>query len=63
MKLARFAVGDGAHLGLVDGDRIYDLTAAGLPFATMLALVEAGRPVSTRCARSPGMRLPRRWRR
>jgi 2-keto-4-pentenoate hydratase/2-oxohepta-3-ene-1,7-dioic acid hydratase in catechol pathway len=42
MKLARFSVGDGVHLGLVDGDRIADLTAAGLPFATMLALVEAG---------------------
>ncbi|WP_206243670.1 fumarylacetoacetate hydrolase family protein [Novosphingobium terrae] len=42
MKLARFAVGDGVHLGLVDGDRIADLTAAGLPFATMLALIEAG---------------------
>lgn len=42
MKLARFDNGDGAKLGLVDRETIVDLSAGGLPFATMAALITAG---------------------
>lgn len=42
MKLARFEAGEGVRLGAVEGDEIADLTGAGLPYATMLALVAAG---------------------
>ena len=42
MKLARFENGDGPRLGLVQGDRIVDLTAGGLSFATMNALIVGG---------------------
>lgn len=42
MKLARFEAGEGVRLGVVEGDEIADLTGAGLPYPTMLALVAAG---------------------
>lgn len=42
MKLARFEAGEGVRLGAVEGDEIADLTCAGLPYPTMLALVAAG---------------------
>jgi len=42
MKLARFEAGEGVRLGAVEGDAIADLTGAGLPYSTMLALVAAG---------------------
>ena len=42
MKLARFEAGEGVRLGAVEGDEIADLTGAGLPYSTMLALVAAG---------------------
>ncbi|MEA1672822.1 fumarylacetoacetate hydrolase family protein [Nitrospirillum sp. BR 11163] len=42
MKLARFDKGDGPRLGLVDGEKIIDLTSGGLPFGTMTALIAAG---------------------
>lgn len=42
MKLARFEAGEGVRLGAVEGDEIADLTGAGLPYPTMLALVAAG---------------------
>lgn len=42
MKLARYEAADGVRLGAVEGDEIADLTGAGLPYATMLALVAAG---------------------
>ncbi len=42
MKLARYEAADGVRLGAVEKDEIADLTGAGLPYATMLALVAAG---------------------
>lgn len=42
MRLARFEVQDAVRLGLVEGDDIVDLTAAGLPYASMEELVETG---------------------
>jgi 2-keto-4-pentenoate hydratase/2-oxohepta-3-ene-1,7-dioic acid hydratase in catechol pathway len=42
MKLIRFDAGQGVRLGLVEADEVLDLTAAGLPYVTMLALIEAG---------------------
>jgi 2-keto-4-pentenoate hydratase/2-oxohepta-3-ene-1,7-dioic acid hydratase in catechol pathway len=42
MKLARFATESGPRLGLVRGDEIADLTAAGLPFGSLDDVVRAG---------------------
>lgn len=42
MKLARYEAAEGVRLGAVEGDEIADLTGAGLPYSTMLALVSAG---------------------
>ena len=60
MKLARFEGGEGVRLGAVEGDEIADLTDAGIPYATMLALVAAGeagvaaaREALARAARAP----------
>ena len=44
MKLARFDAGQGARIGAVEDDHIADLSAAGLPYATMISLIEAGEP-------------------
>ena len=41
MKLARFAHRDGPRLGLVDGEKILDLTSGGLSAKTMIALISA----------------------
>jgi len=42
MKLVRFRSEDGAHIGIVEGDQILDLTASGIPYDTMLQLIAAG---------------------
>lgn len=42
MKLARFATMSGPRLGLVRGDEIADLTAAGLSFRSLDAVIRAG---------------------
>jgi 2-keto-4-pentenoate hydratase/2-oxohepta-3-ene-1,7-dioic acid hydratase in catechol pathway len=42
MKLTRFATESGPRLGLVRGDEIVDLTAAGLPFSSLDDVVRAG---------------------
>lgn len=42
MKLARFDIGDGPRLGLVEGAELVDLTGAGLVFDTIDALIVAG---------------------
>jgi 2-keto-4-pentenoate hydratase/2-oxohepta-3-ene-1,7-dioic acid hydratase in catechol pathway len=42
MKLVTFRAGGAAHVGAVAGDRVVDLTAAGVA-ATMLDLIRAGR--------------------
>lgn len=42
LKLARFDNGYGAKLGLVDGETIVDLSAGGLSFQSMAALIAAG---------------------
>lgn len=42
MKLIRFNSGNEVYIGAVEGDSIIDLTASGLPFATMLELIAAG---------------------
>ena len=39
MKLARFKAEDGPRLGLVEGDELVDLTAAGIGYSTMMALI------------------------
>jgi 2-keto-4-pentenoate hydratase/2-oxohepta-3-ene-1,7-dioic acid hydratase in catechol pathway len=42
MKLARFDAGQGARIGVVEDGQIADLSAAGLPYTTMISLIEAG---------------------
>ncbi|WP_336953009.1 fumarylacetoacetate hydrolase family protein [Sphingobium aromaticivastans] len=42
MKLVRFQTAAGVHIGAVVGEEIVDLSASGLPYATMLELVAAG---------------------
>jgi 2-keto-4-pentenoate hydratase/2-oxohepta-3-ene-1,7-dioic acid hydratase in catechol pathway len=42
LKLARFEAKGGARLGLVHGEEVSDLTAAGLPFASIDELIVAG---------------------
>lgn len=42
MKLARFDAAGQAHLALVEGNTVIDLTAAGLAYPTMLALIADG---------------------
>jgi 2-keto-4-pentenoate hydratase/2-oxohepta-3-ene-1,7-dioic acid hydratase in catechol pathway len=42
MKIARFDAGAGARLGVVIGDGLVDLRAAGLPFETMEAVIAGG---------------------
>lgn len=42
MRLARFEAKGGPRLGLVHGDEVSDLTAAGLPFASIDELIVAG---------------------
>ena len=42
MKLARFEAKGGPRLGLVHGEEVSDLTAAGLPFASIDELIVAG---------------------
>jgi len=42
MRLVRFDDGQGARLGVVEAEEVADLTAAGLAYSTMLALIEAG---------------------
>lgn len=61
MKLARFAADGEAHLGLVEADRILDLTAAGLPYPTMLAVIaeaDAALPAIAALAAIDAPRLP-----
>jgi 2-keto-4-pentenoate hydratase/2-oxohepta-3-ene-1,7-dioic acid hydratase in catechol pathway len=58
MKLVRFDAGQGVRLGLVDADAIVDLTAGGLPFPTMLALIEAG-PAGLDAVRAVAVHAPR----
>ena len=41
MKLATFSAGGGSRLGLIDGDRIIDISAGGGP-PTMRELIQAG---------------------
>ena len=59
MRFVRFQTGDGPHIGAVEGEEILDLTAAGLPFATMLALIGAG-PAGLREARAAAARVSKR---
>jgi 2-keto-4-pentenoate hydratase/2-oxohepta-3-ene-1,7-dioic acid hydratase in catechol pathway len=42
LKLARFEAKGGARLGVVHGEEVSDLTAAGLPFASIDELIVAG---------------------
>jgi len=42
LKLARFEAKGGARLGLVHGEEVSDLTAAGLPFASIDQIIVAG---------------------
>jgi len=42
VKLARFIIGNDARLGLVIDDAVVDLTAAGIPFASLDELIRAG---------------------
>ncbi|MGE0860179.1 MAG: fumarylacetoacetate hydrolase family protein [Gammaproteobacteria bacterium] len=56
MKLATFTHAGTTRIGRVEGDRIVDLTAAGLP-ATMLALLEAGADALRRAAGATGASL------
>lgn len=42
MKLLRFDQGGEAHLGVIESDEIVDLTAGGLSYPTMMALIAAG---------------------
>lgn len=42
MKLVRFDVGAGVRLGVVRDDAIVDLEAVGLPYATMLDIINGG---------------------
>ena len=42
MRLCRFAAGDGAALGIVDGDEVVDLSGAGVPQEPARALDAAG---------------------
>lgn len=42
MKLIRFEAADGPRVGIVVGDRVLDVTAAGLPFPTMRSVIEGG---------------------
>jgi len=42
LRLARFEAKGGPRLGLVHGDEVSDLTAAGLPFASIDELIVAG---------------------
>ena len=53
MKLATFTHAGSTRIGRVDGERIVDLTAAGLP-ATMLALLEGGADAMKRAAAAQG---------
>jgi 2-keto-4-pentenoate hydratase/2-oxohepta-3-ene-1,7-dioic acid hydratase (catechol pathway) len=46
MKLCRFAVGGEAHLGVIDGETIFDLTAAGYG-SSMRAFLTAGHQNTT----------------
>src|SRR5262245_24458680 len=43
MKLCRFAAGEGAALGLVEGDAVVDLSGTALPAEPAGALAETGR--------------------
>ena len=42
MRLVRFQSGGATHIGAVEDGEILDLSAAGLPYATMLDLIGAG---------------------
>ena len=42
MKLIRFDADQGVALGLVEGDEVVNLTAGGLVYPTMLALIAGG---------------------
>lgn len=42
MRLVRFSTAAGPRIGAVEGDKIFDLSATGLPFDTMLSLIGAG---------------------
>lgn len=50
MKLARFDVAGQPHLGLVEGSTIIDLTASGIGYPTMLALIADGGAALARVA-------------
>jgi len=53
MKLATFTEGGRTRVGRVDGERVLDLTAAGLP-GDMLALLEGGAELRRRAAEASG---------
>lgn len=60
MKLARFKVDDGIRLAVVEADRVVDLTAGGIRFKTMMALVAAGDEglaEAARCRSGPSLAL------
>ncbi len=57
MKLATFTHGGRTRIGRVDGDRMLDLTAAGLP-ADMLSFLEGGAELMQRAAAASGASVP-----
>ncbi|MCC6709009.1 MAG: fumarylacetoacetate hydrolase family protein [Gammaproteobacteria bacterium] len=57
MKLATFTHGGRTRIGRVDGDRMLDLTAAGLP-ADMLSFLEGGAELMQRAAAANGASVP-----
>ena len=55
MKLATFTQAGRTRIGRIDGDRVIDLTAAGLP-GDMITLLEGGAELMTRAASAAGTR-------
>lgn len=53
MKLATFTQAGRTRIGRIDGDRVIDLTAAGLP-GDMISLLEGGAELMTRAASAAG---------
>jgi 2-keto-4-pentenoate hydratase/2-oxohepta-3-ene-1,7-dioic acid hydratase in catechol pathway len=58
MKLATFNAGAGAHVGVIDGDEVVDLTAADPSLATMIDLLERGTEEAASAHLSSGPRAP-----
>lgn len=55
MKLATFTQAGHTRIGRIDGDRVIDLTAAGLP-GDMISLLEGGAELMTQAASAAGTR-------